>query len=151
MGLGVSVVVTGLFVVGLAGVCLALVSFVNGGRFGGAPKPLSPVEMEVARGEVGRRLSDLAPRMLLLAEKSREVDEALARGGLDDERWLRVERLTREAPTAGVWRRYSTASALAEEQPLEALEDLEDVGWMVETATSKLEEARQLCNAGERA
>jgi hypothetical protein len=72
-------------------------------------------------------------------------------GSLDEERWVRVERLSREAPAAGVWRRYSAASALADEQPLEALEELRDVEWMVETALSRLEEARQLCNVGERA
>ncbi len=141
----------GLFILGLAGICLALVSFVNGGRFVGAPKSLSPAEAEVVREEVGRRLSELAPRMLLLAERAREVDEALAWGSLDDEWWLKVERLMREAPMVGVWRRYSTASAFAGDRPLEALEELREVEWMVETALSKLDEARRACNVGGRA
>lgn len=143
--------VVGFFAVGIAGVCLAMIFFVNGSRFRGTSPALSPAEFEEARREVWRRLSGLAPRTLLLAERLRELDEALASGDLEDRLWLRVERLTREAPSAGVWRKYSTASALADERPQEALEALGDVEWMVETAHRKLEEARQLCKVGERA
>jgi hypothetical protein len=148
---GFSFVVVGLFLAGIVGVFVTWILFVNGGGYRRLRRPLTPVESEAARREVDRRLSDLAPRTILLAEKLRAVDEALMQGSLDEERWVRVERLSREAPAAGVWRRYSAASALAGEQPLEALEELRDVEWMVETALSRLEEARQLCNVGERA
>lgn len=147
---GFSYVAVGFFLAGIVGVVFALIFFVNGRAYRGTPKPLTPAESGAARREVGRRLSDLAPRTILLAEKLRIVEEALVEGGLDDERWKRVERLAREAPVTGVWRRYSTASALAEEQPLAALEELRGVEWMVETALSRLEEARRLCNVGER-
>lgn len=146
-----SVVVAGFFLVGVVGVFLVLVFVVNGGIYGRTPKPLTPAEFEAARWEVGLRLSDLAPRTILLAGKLRGVDEALSRGGLDGELRLRVECLYQEAPAAGVWRRYSTASALADEQPLVALEELRAVEWMVETALSKLDEAQQLCNVEEKA
>ena len=146
---GVSVVAVGFFLVGIVGVVFALIFFVNGGAYRGRSGPLTPTESEAARREVGRRLSDLAPRTMLLAKRLRTVDEALMEGSLEDGRRARVERLSREAPAAGVWRRYSTASALAEEQPLVALKELREVEWMVETALSKLEEARRLCNMGE--
>ncbi|MGB3635412.1 MAG: hypothetical protein WA982_15325 [Rubrobacteraceae bacterium] len=148
---GVSFVVVGFFLAGVVGVFLVMVFFVNGSLYRRSPKPLTNAEFEVARREVGRWLSDLAPRTILLAERLRDVDETLAEGGLDDGRWVKVERLTREAPAAGVWRRYSTATALAEEQPLVALEELREVEWMVETALSKLGEAQRLCNVEERA
>lgn len=149
--LGFSFFGAGLFLAGIVGGFFVLIFFVNGGRYGEAPKLLTPVEAEEARREVGRRLSELAPRTILLAERLRELDEALARGVLEDGLWPRVERLTREAPTEGVWRKYSTASALAGERPLEALEALREVEWMLETAQPKLEEARRLCDVGERA
>ena len=147
---GFSFVAAGFFFAGIVGVFLVMIFFVNGDGYRGVAASLTPVETGEARREVGRRFSDLAPRTILLAERLQEVDETLAKGGLDDGRQLWVERLRCEAPAAGVWRRYSSASALAEEQPLAALEELREVEWMVETALSKLEEARQLCNVEER-
>ncbi|MDP8940751.1 MAG: hypothetical protein M3N10_10780 [Actinomycetota bacterium] len=149
-GSGYSFWMTGLFASGVAGLLLVLVLLVSGGRYGGAPGLLSPAELREARREVEGRISELAPRVILLAGRLRTVDEALAGGDLEDGLWRRVERLSREAPAAGVWRRYSGASALARERPLAALEELREVEWMVETAVSKLEEAELLCNAGER-
>ena len=62
----------------------------------------------------------------------------------------RIETLVCEAPTVGAWRRFSVASALAEGWPLEALRELEEVSWMVEAAISRLVEAKNLCETGER-
>ncbi|CAN5732853.1 hypothetical protein BH24ACT22_BH24ACT22_14140 [soil metagenome] len=148
---GSSFVVAGFFLAGIVGVILVFVFFVNLEPYYKTPGPLTPVEFEEARREAGRRLSELAPHTILLAERLREVDEILTEGSLDDGQWFRVERLSREAPTAGVWRRYSATSAMADEQPLVALEELREVEWMVEVALSKLEEARRVCNVEGRA
>lgn len=148
---GYSVWVAGLFVFAAVALSWILVLFVSGGRYSVPSGPLAPAELDEARREVGRRFSDLAPRMMLLLEKMRTVDEALESRGLEEERWRKIERISREAPAAGACRKYSVASALADAQPLESLKELRHVPWMVETAISKFEEAEKLCYAEERA
>ncbi|CAN5901146.1 hypothetical protein BH23ACT11_BH23ACT11_28890 [soil metagenome] len=149
--LGASLLATGILILGIVGVLLLLVTVVNEGQYHRPASDLTPAELDEARREAARRLTDLAPRTLLLSERLREVDELLLDEELGDERWIRVERLTREAPAAGVWRMYWTASALAEDEPLAAMDQLKHIEWMVETALTKLEKARRLCNVAERA
>ena len=153
--MGISFVVTGFFLVGMAALAGVLLFFVNGRRYGGLSGPLSPVEFALARREVERRVFRLAPRMLLLEEKRRTVEEILGQGAfsggaLSGELRGRFETLVRGAPMAGAWRRFSAALALAETRPLEALGELEEVSWMVETTISKLVKAEELCEIGER-
>ncbi len=149
--MGISFVVTGFFLVGMAALAGVLLFFVNGRRYGGLPGSLSPVEFALARREVERRVFRLAPRMLLLEEKRRVAERILGKGSLSGELRGRFETLVRGAPMAGAWRRFSAASALAETRPLEALEELGEVSWMVETAISKLVEAEKSCEIGEKA
>jgi hypothetical protein len=147
-GAGFSLVAVGLFLAGIVGIVLTLIFFVNGEGYEGLPYTLTPVESEVARREVERRLSDLAPRTIMLAERQRGVEAALTEGSPDAKR-LRAERLSLEAPTAEVWRSYTNASVLAGEEPLAALEELSGTERTVEAALSKLEEAQELCNGRE--
>ena len=69
--MGVSLVATGFFLVVTVALLVVLLFFVNGRSCRGLSEPLSPTEFALARREVERRISGLAPRMLLLEEKRR--------------------------------------------------------------------------------
>lgn len=141
---------TGFFLVGTVGLVAILVLFVNGRRYLEPSKALSPVEFAVALEEAEREVTDLAPRMLLLEEKERGLGRMSGQGVLPAVPQARYRTLLREAPTAGAWRRYSAALAMLEDRPLEALYELREVSWMVETAIKKLCEAEKLARVGGR-
>ena len=133
---------TSWFVVALLGagtvaVILVLGLFLAGERYRRPPKPERGVGFVEARLAARGQLSSLAPKVVLLAEKERYVYYRLESGALGGETW-RVERMRREISTTRFWRRFVAASALIEEDPARAYEELRCLASVAKEVFEKL-------------
>lgn len=133
-----------LFILTVAMVGVALGVFVQGRRYREEGPAFSPVEIYWLREEAEGRISDLSPRVMVLAEKERSVTRLLD-GGLDGESRAGVEELLVEAAAHDFWGRFVTASALVEEEPVEAFEELGRLPEVLEETISTLDRAERLC------
>ena len=134
---------TSWFVVALLGagtvaVILVLGLFLAGERYRRPPKPERGVGFVEARLAARDQLSSLAPKVLLLAEKERYVDDRLESGALGGETRRVVERMRREVSTTRFWRRFVAASALIEEDPARAYGELRCLASVAKEVLEKL-------------
>ena len=123
---------------GTVAVFLVLGLFLAGERYRRPPKPERGVGFVEARLAARDQLSSLAPKVLLLAEKERYVDDRLESGALGGETWRVVERMRREISTTRFWRRFVAASALIEEDPARAYEELRCLASVAKEVFEKL-------------
>ncbi|MCA1715694.1 MAG: hypothetical protein LC781_02155 [Actinobacteria bacterium] len=130
--------------VGTVVVIIVLVLFLTDERYRRPPKPERDVGFIEARMVAGNRLSSLAPKVVLLAEKEGIVDDFLAGWVSDDETRRTVEGLRREVSATGFWRRFVVASALIEEDPARASGELRLLSLVAEAALEKLNEAERI-------
>jgi hypothetical protein len=104
----------------------------------------SPVEIEWLKEEAEGRISDLSSRVMVLAELERTVNQSMDLGDGYEESRFRAEELLVEAASDDFWGRFVTASALVEENPVEALEELRRLPELLEVTIRKLESAERL-------
>jgi hypothetical protein len=104
----------------------------------------SPVEIEWLKEEAEGRISDLSSRVMALAELERAVNQSMDLGDGYEESRFRAEELLVEAAADDFWGRFVTASALVEENPVEALEELGRLPGLLEETIRKLERAERL-------
>lgn len=123
-------------------VVLIFVLFLADERYRRPPKPERGVRFVEARLAAGDQLSSLASKVVLLAEKERLVDDSLENGVLGKETWRAVEELRREVSATGFWRRFVTASALIEDDPARAYEELRLLAPVAVVVLEKLTKAR---------
>lgn len=135
-----------LFVFATAVIAVVLGVFVGGWRYRGDGPAFSPAEIEWLREEAEGRISTLSPRVIVLAEKERSVVRSLDRGEMDGESRAGVEELLVEAASDDFWRRFVIASALVEEEPVEALGELDRLPGLLEATISKLDKAEGICD-----
>ncbi len=147
---GTSWLAVALFVVGIAFVTLLLFHFLKEERYRRPPRPEKGVEFVAARRAVEARISALAPRVLLLAEKEKAVAGYLRKGTSSEETRRTVERLLDDVARAGFWKRFVEASALADSDPVRAHEELRHLSTVAEAALEKLERAEEAIPAGKR-
>lgn len=140
----VSWLAVSLFAAGTVFVVLLLFYFLEEERYRRPPKPERGVGFVEARMAAGDRLSSLAPKVVLLAEKERLVDDFLAGWASDDETCRTVEGLRREVSATGFWRRFVAASALIEEDPARASGELRLLSPVAEAVLEKLTEAEKI-------
>ncbi|MDP8953097.1 MAG: hypothetical protein M3N18_12845 [Actinomycetota bacterium] len=138
-----------LFAAGTLFVVLVLFYFLKEERYRRPPRPERGVEFVVARRAVEARISALAPRMMLLAEKEKSVAGHLRKGTSSEETWRTVERLLRDVARSGFWERFVEASALADYDPAWAHEELRRLSAVAETALEKLERAEEVIRGRE--
>lgn len=129
--------------IGTVVVFTILVLFLADERYRRSPKPERGVVFVAARLAAGDRLSSLAPKVVLLAEKEGLVDDFLAGRASDDETRRTVEELRREVSATGFWRRFVAASALIEEDPARACGELRLLAPVAEAALEKLIKAEK--------
>lgn len=141
--------VVALFVAGTAFVVLLLLYFIKENRYRRPPVPEKGVEYVVARRAVEARLSALAPKAMLLADKERSVTECLQEGDLSEEARRTAEGLLREA--AGFWKRFVEVSDLAGSDPARAAGELHHLSFTAETVLEKLTRAEVIGCGGENA
>jgi hypothetical protein len=137
-------VVEVLFILAVAVVGIVLGVFVGGRRYREEGAEFGPAEIYWLREEAEGRISALSPRVMVLAEKERVVNRLLD-GGLDGESRAGIEELLVEAAAQDFWGRFVTASALVEEEPVEAFEELGRLPGVLEETISKLDKAERLC------
>ena len=130
--------------VGTGVVILVLAFFLANERYGRPSKPERGVGFVEARMEAGNRLSSLAPKVVLLAEKERLVDDFLAGWTSDDGTRRTVEGLRREVSATGFWRRFVAAAALIEEDPARVSRELRLLSSVAEAALEKLNESEKI-------
>jgi hypothetical protein len=123
---------------GTVAVFLVLGLFLAGERYRRPPKHERCVGFVEARLAARDQLSSLAPKVLLLAEKERYVYDRLESGALGGETWRVVERMRREISTTRFWRRFVAASALIEEDPARAYEELRCLASVAKEVFEKL-------------
>ena len=99
---------------GTVAVFLVLGLFLAGECYWRLPKLERGVGFVEARLTARGQLSSLAPKVVLLAEMERYVDDRLESGALGGETRRVVERMRREVSTTRFWRRFVAASALIE-------------------------------------
>ncbi len=134
-----------LLVFAAAVIAVVLDTFVRGWRYREDEPAFSPAEIEWLREEAEGRISALAPRVMVLAEKERSVIRSLGRGELDGGWRAGGEELLVEAAADDFWRRFVVASALVEEKPVEALGELDRLPGLLEATISKLDKAEGIC------
>lgn len=134
-----------LFVVATVVVVMVLGVFVRGARYREDGPEYSPVEVEWLREKAEGRISAIAPGVMVLAEKERAVTRSLERGGVDEAVRDGVEELLVEAAAEDFWGRFVAASALVEEEPAEALRELDRLPGLLETTIARLDRAESLC------
>ncbi len=132
---------------GTAVVVLILGLFLTNERYRRPPKPDRGVGFVEARLTVENQVSSLAPRVLLLAEKEETIVRFLESRALSNEARRDVEGLLQEAAT-GFWRRFGAASALVEDDPAKACEELRLLVPVVETVVERLSRAEEVCIDG---
>ncbi len=104
----------------------------------------SPVEVEWLREEAEGRISDLSSRVMALAELERTVTQSMDLGDGYEESRSGAEELLVEAAADDFWGRFVVASALVEEEPVKALEELKRLPGLLEGTIQKLERAERL-------
>lgn len=134
-----------LFVLATAVIFAVLGVFAGGWRYRGSSPKFSPVEVVWLREEAERSIVELSPRIMALAEKERVVTRSLYDGRVDEETRVGVEELLAEAMADDFWGRFVTASALVEEELVEAIEELGRLPGLLEETISKLDKAEKLC------
>lgn len=132
-----------LLVLAMAMVGVTLSVFVGEQRYREDGPAFTPAEIYWLREEAEGRISDLSTGVMVLAEKERTVTRLLD-GGLDGESRAGVEELLVEAAAHDFWGRFATASALVEEEPVEAFEELGRLPGVLEETISKLDKAERL-------
>ena len=137
--------VEGLFILAAVVISVVLGVFVRGWRYREDGPEFSPVEIEWLREEAEGRISALSPQVMELAEKERSITRNLHGGGVLGESRIGVEELLVEAAADDFWGGFFVASALVEEKPVEALEELERLPGLLQKTISKLEKAERLC------
>jgi hypothetical protein len=133
-----------LFAAGTALVALVLVSFLRGGGYGRPSGDLSRWEEVRVRRVVEGRISALAARVLLLAEREEAVAALLGSAGMEEGLRREVERHVDEADTAAVWERFAAASAVLEEEPVRAFREIESLPGMLSRSLESLRRAEEL-------
>lgn len=134
-----------LFVLMVAVIAVVLGVFVRGRRYREDGPTFSPAEIEWLREEAEGRISALASRVMVLAEKERSITRSLDRGEVEGGVRAGVEELLVEAAADDFWGRFVVASALVEEEPAEAFEELGRLPGLLEETISKLDRAQRLC------
>ena len=132
------------FVFATVVIAVVLGVFVGGRRYREGGPAFSPIEIEWLRKEAEGRVAALSFRVMVLSEKERTVTRLLD-GGLDGESRAGVEELLVEAATDDFWGRFVIASALVEDEPVEAYEELGRLPGVLEETISKLDKAQRLC------
>jgi hypothetical protein len=135
---GTSWFVVALLGAGTVAVFLVLGLFLADERYRRPPKPERGVGFVEARLAARDQLSSLAPKVVLLAEKERYVDDRLESGALGGETRRVVERMRREVSTTRFWRRFVAASALIEEDPARAYGELRCLASVAKEVFEKL-------------
>lgn len=115
-----------LFGLGIVAVGGVVWLFLNGERYLRPARPEKSVGFVQDRLDADRVLSSLAPKMLLLADREKALD-----GPPETEAPLRSEEAAR------LWRKFCTASALAEDDPGAACEELRALEAAVEEALER--------------
>ena len=147
-GGGTSWTVTALVGVGTIVVILVLGSFLTGERYLQPPKPERGVGFVEDRLVAEELLSSLAPMVVLLAEKERSVADSLENETLDREARSVVEELCREAAASGFWGRFVAVSALVEDDPARACEELHLLLPLTRAALEELSRAGEIVVGG---
>lgn len=119
-----------------------LVLFSTGKRYLRGPKPDRGVGFVQDRLTAEERLASLAPRLLEAEAREKALTGSLQSGAPPDpaSRRSMVEAL-READVSGLWRSFGTASALAEDDPRMAREELDALLHRTQSALERLAEA----------
>lgn len=132
-------------------VILMLALFANGKRYLRSPRPDQGVGFAQDKLAAEEKLSSLAPRVLEAANKEKAVTASLrSEAPLDHESRQSVSKLLREADVSGLWRGFGTASALIEDDPGMALDNLETLSSRTQAVLDRLAEAEELVSAGVR-
>ena len=134
-----------LFIVAVAVVGGVLGVFILGRRYGEKESAFSPVELEWLREEAEGRISAISSRVMDLSEKERDLSRILDHAELDGESRAGAEELLVEAAAEDFWGRFVRASALVEDEPDKALEELDRLPELLEETISKLEKAERIC------
>lgn len=142
-GSGFSWVVTGLL--GVAGLFVAVVLgwFIAGEQYRRPPAALSPVERARMVREAEEYLAGLAPAVILLSEKEKAVEVALAgvqEGAARD--------LLHEVSVGEFWREFAVVSALVEEDPVRAIRELRRLRIRLENSISGLDSVLEALGDG---
>lgn len=119
--------------------------FVMGRRYPEGGMEFSPVELEWLREEAEGRISALSPKVMELADQERALTRSMERCEIDDESRSKAEELLVEAAADDFWGRFVRASALVEDEPDKALDELDRLPGLLEETISKLEKAESLC------
>ena len=138
-----------LFAAGTLFVILILLYFLKEERYRRPPRPEKGVEFVAARRAAEARISALAPRVMLLAEKEKAVTNHLKKGTSSEETRRMVEGLLRDVTHAGFWERFVEASALADYDPVRAHEELRRLWTAAETVLETLDRAEEAIYGGE--
>jgi hypothetical protein len=127
-------------------VVFMLALFANGKRYLRPPGPDRGVGFAQDKLAAEEKLSSLAPRVLEAADKEKAVSARLRSGApLDQESHRGVSELLREADVSGLWRSFGTASALIEDDPEMARDNLETLSSRTQAALDRLAEAEEAC------
>jgi hypothetical protein len=138
-----------LFVVGIVFVILLLFRFLREERYRRPPRPEKGVEFVAAQRAAEARISTLAPRVMLLAEKEKSVVNHLEKGPSSEETRRMVEGLLQDVDRSGFWERFVESSALASSDPVRAHGELRRLSALAETALEKLDRAEEIARGGE--
>ena len=142
---GVAGMVESLFILAAFVTVAVLGVFVVGRRYLENGMAFSPVEIEWLREEAEGRISALSPRVMELAEQERALARSMELDEVDDESRSGAEELLVEAAADDFWGRFVRASALVEDEPDKAFEELDRLPGLLEETISKLEKAEGLC------
>ena len=139
-----------LFVAGNGFLVLYLFYFLEEERYRRAPKPEQGVEFLVTRRVVEDRISALAPRALLPAEKEKFVVGRLEEGALSEEARRRGEGLLLwEAVHIGFWEKFVGVTTLADFDPDRVYQELRHPSTMADATRERLSRAEEVICGGE--